>query len=72
MAHVEGIEAGLRFTKGRFHLRSLQHLMGMIGRHPQRLSAIHDILSQSEGKRGNTLFSLLVANGIVVERAQHT
>ena len=50
MRHVEGIETGLRLRERRLHLRGLQHLCRMIGRHAEGLSAIHDILTQSEGE----------------------
>ena len=50
MRHVKGIEAGLRLRQSRLHLRGLEHLRGMVGRHTERLSAIHDILTQSEGQ----------------------
>ena len=46
--------------------------MWVIRTHAQRLSAVHDIFSKSQSQRGNTLLGRLVANGIVVQRAQHT
>ena len=69
--HVKRIEAGLRLPQCRLHLRGLQHLMGMMGRDAQRLATVDDVLAQSEGQRGDALLGLLVADGIVVERAQH-
>ena len=71
VAHVEGIEAGLRVAQCRLHLRGLQHLLGMIGRDAQRLSAVDDILAQSQSQRGDTLLGGLVADGVVVQRTEH-
>ena len=71
MRHIQGIEASLRLTQGRFHLRSLQHLGRMIGRHTQGLSAVDDILTQSERETGDTFLGRLVAYWVVVQRAQH-
>ena len=71
MRHVEGIEARLRLLQRRVHLGGLQHLVGMVGRHTQRLSAVDDIFSQTEGQRRDAFLSQLVANGIIVQRAQH-
>ena len=48
MGHVEGIETGLRLSQGRLHLRGLEHLCRMVGRHAECLSAVDDILTQSE------------------------
>ena len=72
MRHVEGIETGLRLLEGCVHLGGLQHLIRMIGRHTQGLSSIHNILTQTQGQRGNALLSQFVANGVIVERAKHT
>ena len=72
MRGVESVELGLCLAQRRLHLARLQHLIGMIGRHAQRLSAVHDVFSESQRERGNSVLSLLVAYGIVVERAQHT
>ena len=47
MRHVKGIETGLRLLEGSVHLRGLQHLIRMIGRHTQGLSSIHNILTQA-------------------------
>ena len=72
MAHIEGIETGLGLAQSGIHFRGLQHLTGMVGRHTERLSAVHDVLAQSEGQRGYAFFGQLVADGIVVQRTQHT
>ena len=71
MTHIESIEACLRLAQRRFHLTGLQHLRRMIRRNAQGLSAIDDILTQSEGETGNTLFGRFVTDGIIVQRAQH-
>ena len=46
--------------------------MWMIGRNAQRLSSIYDILAQTQRERGDTLVGLFVADGVVVDRPQHT
>ena len=71
VAHVQSVEAGLGLFQCRIQLRGLQHLLGVIGTHAQRLSTVHDILAQSQCQRGDTLFRQLVAYGVVVQRAQH-
>ena len=45
MSHVEGIETGLGVAQSCLHLRGLQHLLGVVGRHTKRLTAIHDIFT---------------------------
>ena len=72
VGHVEGIESRLRVPQCCLHLARLQHLVWMIWANPQRLTAIHDIFSESQGKTCYSLLSLLVADGIVVDGAQHT
>ena len=72
VGHVQGIESRLRVPQGSLHLACLQHLVGMIRTHAQGLSAIHDIFSQSQCQTCNTLLSLLVADGVIIDRAQHT
>ena len=71
MSHVERIELGLRLAQCRLHLAGLEHLVGVIGAHAQRLPAIDDILAQSECEAGDALLGLLVAYGVVVERSEH-
>ena len=68
---VEGIELGLRLAQGYVHLAGLQHLVGVVGRHAQGLSAVDDVLAQSQCQARYALLGFLVADGIVVERAQH-
>ena len=46
--------------------------MRMVGRNAQRLSTINNIFAQTQCQGSYSLFSLFVAYGIVVERAQHT
>ena len=72
MTHVQRIESRLGISQGRLHLRCLEHLRGMIGRDAQRLSAIYDILAQSDGERGDTLLCRLLADGVIVQRTEHT
>ena len=72
MRHIQGIEARLCLTQSCLHLRGLQHLRRMIGRHTQGLSTIDDILTKSESQRGNALLSRLVTYWVVVQRAQYT
>ena len=72
MTHVQRIEPRLGISQGRLHLRRLKHLRGMIGRDTQRLSAVNDILAQSESKRGDTLLCRLLADGVIVQRTEHT
>ena len=69
--HVKRIEMGLCLLQGEFQFTRLQDLLRMVGRHAQRLTAIDDVFSESERKVGNALLGLLVADGIVVERAQN-
>ena len=45
MRHVKCIETGLRFLESGIHFRSLQHLMGMIGRHTKCLATVNNIFS---------------------------
>ena len=70
--HVERIELGLCLAQRSLHLARLQYLMRMIGRNAQRLSSIYDILAQTQRERGDTLVGLFVADGVVVDRPQHT
>ena len=67
VGHVQGIESRLRVPQGSLHLACLQHLVGMIRTHAQGLSAIHNIFSQSQCQTCNTLLSLLVANGVIID-----
>ena len=69
--HVEGVELGLGIAQRHLCLGSLQHLMRMIRTDAEGLTAIHDILTQSEGKTGYTLLCLLIADRIIVERTEH-
>ena len=50
MRHVKRIELRLRLPQGYLHLTRLQHLIGMIRRDTQRLSAVNDIFSESQGE----------------------
>ena len=43
--HVERIETRLRLLQRNVHLAHLHHLVGMIGTHAQRLSAVNDVLA---------------------------
>ena len=72
MLQVEGIELGLGLAQSFLQLGGLEHLVGMVGTDAQGLTAIDDILAQSEGETGDALLRRLVADGIVVERAKHT
>ena len=71
MCGVERVEACLCLAQSGLQLARLQHLVRMIWRHAQRLSAVHDILAKTQGQRRYAVFSLLVANGIIVDGAQH-
>ena len=44
----------------------------MIRTDTQRLSTVYDILSESEGKTGDTLLRLLISQRIIVDGAKHT
>ena len=72
VARVDGIEVGLRLPQGSMEFAHLHHVVWMIGREAYRLSTLHNVLSQSQGKGGHTLFSFLVAHRIVVDRANDT
>ena len=54
------------------HLAHLQHLLRMIRADTERLTAVDDILTQSQSKTGNALLGRFVLDGIEVERTQHT
>ena len=71
MLHIEGIETCLRLLQGDVHLAHLQNLRGMIGTNAERLTAVNDIFTQSEGQRGNSFLGSLVVDGIIVQRTQH-
>ena len=71
IGHVKGVEAGLCLTQCRFHLTGLQHLGGMMRTNAQCLSAVHDILAQTQCQIGYSLLGFLVAYRIVVERPKH-
>ena len=74
IAHVPGVESielGLGIAQRHLRLGSLQHLMRMIRTDAEGLTAIHDILAQSEGKTGYALLCLLIADRIIVERTEH-
>ena len=45
MTHVQRIEACLGLAQCRFHLRGLQHLVRVIGRDAQRLTAVDDVFA---------------------------
>lgn len=72
VARVDGIEVGLRLPQGSMEFAHLHHVFWMIGREAYRLPTLHNVLSQSQGKGDHTLLSFLVANGIVVDRADDT
>ena len=69
--HVEGIELGLCLLQRNLHVAHLHNLSGMIWTDAQRQTTVNNIFSESKGKRGNAFLRCLVANGIIVERAQH-
>ena len=67
MFHIEGIELGLGLAQSLLQLGGLQDLSRMIRTDTQGLSAIHDILAQSESKTGNALLRRFIPYRIIVE-----
>ena len=72
MFHVEGIELCLGLLQGNMCLTGLEHFLGVIRTDAQGLTTIHDILAQSQRQGSNTLLGLFIADGIEVQRAEHT
>ena len=72
VSRVEGIELRLSLAQRLFQFTGLQDMMRMIRGHTQSLTAIYDVFTQSQSQRGNALLGLFVANGIIIQRAQHT
>ena len=60
-------EARLRLPQRHLRFRHLHDVRRMIWRHAERLSAVNDVLTQSEGKRGDALLGLFVVYGVIVE-----
>ena len=69
--HVEGVEARLRFLQCQVHFAHLQYLVGMVGRHAQRLPAVHDVFSQSQRQACHAFLGRFALQGVIVERAEH-
>ena len=67
LRHIECIETGLRLFQGDIHLAHLKQSFGMIRIHPQGLSAVNNVLSQSKGQAGHTFLCFLIVNGIIVQ-----
>ncbi len=67
MLHVQSIELSLGFAQSLLQLGGLQDLCRMVRTDTQGLSAIHDILAQSESKTGNALLRRLIPYRIIVE-----
>ena len=68
---VECIETGLRLPESKIHRTHLQDIVRMTGRETQRLSAIYDIFTQTEGNIGNSVFRLFVTDRIEIQRTGH-
>ena len=71
MLHVQSIELSLGFAQSLLQLGGLQDLCRMVRANSQGLTAIHDILAQSERQAGDTLLRRLIPYRIIVEGAKH-
>ena len=71
VSRIEGIELRLCLAQRLVQFTGLQDMTRMIRGHTQSLTAIYDVFTQPQCQRGNALFRLFVANGIIIQRAQH-
>ena len=71
-SHIERIELALGVAQSQFEGRGLQRLLRVVGRETERLPAIDNHLTQTEGDVHDALLGAFVANGVVVDRARHT
>ena len=66
---VEGVEACLRLAQGNLQFAGLEHLGWVIGGEPEGQASVYNVFPQSECQVDDAFFGLLVAQGVIIQRA---